>query len=134
LYVEPVYVRATSANSIPELKFVLIVNGSGGPVTLGDNLADAVRKATGVSTTGGGGGGGGGGGASVDQRIQNLLAQALDHFANAQDALTAGNLALYQSELAQAQSLVKQANDLASQTSPSTSPSPSVSPSALPSG
>jgi uncharacterized membrane protein (UPF0182 family) len=133
LYVQPVYVRASSENSIPELKFVMVVNGSGGSISLGSNLSQAIQKAGGEAGGGGGGGGGQPGGGSVDQRIQNLLAQALDHFANAQDALTAGNLALYQSELALAQNLVEQANELASQTSPSPSPSPSVSPSASPS-
>ncbi len=131
LYVQPVYVRASSENSIPELKFVIVVNGSGGSISLGNNLQEAVQAAAGQSGGGGGNNNNGQGGGSVDQRIQNLLSQALDHFANAQDALQAGNLGLYQSELAQAQNLVEQANALARTSTPS--PSPSVSPSVSPS-
>ena len=59
--------------------------------------------------------GGGTPGGTVDQQIQDLLTQALQHFAAAQAALTAGNLGTYQSELKQAQALVQQANDLAAQ-------------------
>jgi hypothetical protein len=41
-----------------------------------------------------------------------LLAQAVQHFAAAEQALRAGNLATYQSEQEQAQALVEQANEL----------------------
>ena len=49
---------------------------------------------------------------TTDQQVQALLTQALEHFASAQEALKAGNLALYQQELEQAQSLIEQANQL----------------------
>jgi uncharacterized membrane protein (UPF0182 family) len=54
----------------------------------------------------------GGGGGTTDQQVQALLTQALEHFAKAQEALKAGDLALYQQELEQAQSLIEQANQL----------------------
>jgi hypothetical protein len=130
LYVQPVYVRSVGENAIPELKRVLVLNGQAPGVGLADDLQSALDLAVGAS---------GGGGptppptGTVDQQIQDLLGQALDHFQAANDALKAGNLSLYQSELTQAQALVQQANDLAQQaaqgdgTSPSVSPSPSAS-------
>jgi SpoU rRNA methylase family enzyme len=57
------------------------------------------------------------------------LKQALDHFAAADAALKAGNLALYQSEVNAAQAAIAKANQLAAKaggTSPS--PSPTMTP------
>jgi uncharacterized membrane protein (UPF0182 family) len=134
LYVQPVYVRSQQASSIPELKRVIVVNGD--KVGIGTSLAEALAASTSGQTPGGGGGGGGGGtpGGSIDQQITDLLTQALQHFQAADAALTAGDLGTYQSELAQAQALVQQANDLAAEqtgtgASGSPTPSPSVSPS-----
>jgi uncharacterized membrane protein (UPF0182 family) len=134
LYVQPVYVRSTQANSIPELKRVIVVNGD--KVGIGNSLSDALAAST-TGQTGGGNGGGGTPTGTIDQQIQDLLNQALQHFSAAQAALTAGNLGTYQSELDQAQALVQQANDLAAQQagtggtagSPTPSPSASASPS-----
>ena len=115
LYVQPVYVRSTQASSIPELKRVIVVNGD--KVGIGNSLSEALAAST-SGQTGGGTGGGGGGGTptgTVDQQIADLLNQALQHFAAAEAALTAGDLGTYQSELDQAQALVQQANDLAAQ-------------------
>ncbi|HEV8563357.1 MAG TPA: UPF0182 family protein [Actinomycetota bacterium] len=134
LYVQPVYVRSVGANAIPELKRVLVLNGQASGVGLADTLADALGAAVGGEPDGptepptG----------TVEQQIQELLTQALDHFSAANEALKDGNLALYQSELSQAQALVQQANDLAEQaagggTGTGTSPSPTVSPTASPS-
>jgi uncharacterized membrane protein (UPF0182 family) len=133
LYVEPVYVRSVGENAIPELKRVLVLNGQASGVGLADNLADALDLAVGA---GAGGGTNEPPTGTLEQRIQELLSQALEHFQAANDALKAGNLALYQTELTQAQALVQQANDLAEQaagTPTGTSPSPSVSPSVTPS-
>ena len=116
LYVEPVYVSSDQTNSVPELKRVVIVNGN--TVAIGTNLQEALSQAVaGVSPSGGGGGGGGGpttGGTTQDQ-IASLLSQAVQHFQAADAALKAGNLGLYQSELAAAQALVEQANQLVAQ-------------------
>jgi uncharacterized membrane protein (UPF0182 family) len=128
LYVQPVYVRSTQQSSIPELKRVIVVNG--GAVGVGSTLADALDASTAGQPSGGGGGGGGGQpGGNVQQQISQLLNQALQHFQAADAALTAGNLGTYQSELQQAEALVKQANDLASQlaSGPSATPTPSAS-------
>jgi uncharacterized membrane protein (UPF0182 family) len=145
LYVLPVYVQASGGTQIPELKQVIVVNGSQGDVSLGSDLADALSKATGGVVGGGGGGNGGGGGGpseggggTIDQQIQAKLAEALQHFAAADAALRAGNLSLYQQELAKAQELVQEANDLAAQgggsTTPTPAPSASASASPTPSG
>ena len=131
LYVQPVYVRSNQENAIPELKRVLVVNG--GVVGVAENFGTALTAAVeGVQPPGGGGEPTGG------QTVSELLAQALDHFQAADQALRDGNLALYQSELDQAQALVQQANDLAGKqgggtTSPPASPSATASATASPS-
>jgi uncharacterized protein len=114
LYVVPVYVQASEGSLIPELKRVIVVNGSNGDVSLGTSLPDALGLATsGVSGGNGPGGNGQPPTGNTDQQIQDLLAQALSHFQKADAALKAGDLATYQSELAQAQALVQQAQQLA---------------------
>jgi uncharacterized membrane protein (UPF0182 family) len=132
LYVQPVYVRSTQASSIPELKRVIVVNGD--KVGIGTSLSEALAASTTGQTGGGGTGGGGTPGGTIDQQITDLLTQALQHFQAADAALTAGDLGTYQSELAQAQTLVQQANDLAAQqTGTGGTGSPTPSPSASPS-
>ena len=69
-----------------------------------------------------------GGGGTVDEQIQQLLTQAVDHFAAADAALRDGDLATYQSELELAQSLVERANELAAGSAGDASPTPSASP------
>jgi uncharacterized membrane protein (UPF0182 family) len=130
LYVQPVYVRSTQASSIPELKRVIVVNGD--KVGIGTSMSEALAAST-SGETGGGTGGGGTGGGTIDQQVADLLGQALQHFAAADAALTAGDLGTYQAELAQAQDLVQQANDLAAEQAGtggtgSPTPSPSASP------
>jgi uncharacterized protein len=123
LYVLPVYVRAAGESAVPELELVLVVNGA--TVTLAGSLPEAIEAATGavsgeepVEPPPPGGG-------TAQQQIQRLLAQAVDHFQRAQEALTAGDLATYQSELEQAQALVERANELAAGEGAPPSPSPS---------
>ena len=48
LYVQPVYVRASQQASLPELKFVLVVNGSDSEVSLGSTLDEALDAAIGA--------------------------------------------------------------------------------------
>ncbi len=131
LYVQPVYVRSTQANAIPELKRVIVVNGD--RVGIGDTLREALTDSLSGQVvepppdgepppTG-----------SVEQRIQDLLAEAAAHFEAAQTALRNGDLATYQTEVDAAQEAVNQANELAAQLagvppSPSTgTPTPSPS-------
>jgi uncharacterized membrane protein (UPF0182 family) len=104
LYVQPVYVRSNQENAIPELKRVLVVNG--GVVGVGEDFQTALTAAVEGSQPSEGPGGGG-------ATVSDLLTQALQHFQAADQALKDQNLALYQSELAQAQALVQEANDLA---------------------
>ena len=130
LYVQPVYVRSNQENSIPELKRVVVVNGN--TVGLGTSLSEAIADSTSGQPSGGGGETPPPGG-SIDEQVAGLLDQALQHFAAANAALTAGNLATYQSELDQAQQLVQQANDLIAQQGASgaggATPTPTASPS-----
>jgi uncharacterized membrane protein (UPF0182 family) len=141
LYVVPVYVTASdSTPAIPELKRVVVVNGSQGAVSLGTSLPEALGIATTGVSNGHGNGQGGNGGpptGNVDQQIQQLLNDALSHFQKADAALKAGDLGTYQSELAAAEALVQQAQQLAASTnsgtgsgSGSTTTSPTPTPSA----
>lgn len=109
LYVLPMYVRARQEAAVPELKLVMVVNGSS--VSVATSLPPALQEATGA-TTGGEPPPPDGGGGTVDQQVQQLLTQAVDHFAAAQAALRNGDLAAYQSELELAQAFVERANEL----------------------
>jgi uncharacterized membrane protein (UPF0182 family) len=135
LYVQPVYVQSDQENAIPELKRVVVVNGSA--IGIGSSLNAALTDSLGEVVPPEGGGGQPPQG-SVEEQIQILLDQAAQHFAAADAALRAGDLATYQTEIkaaqdatAQAQQLI--ANLLGVQASGSPSPSPSVSPSPSPS-
>jgi len=136
LYVQPVYVQSNQENAIPELKRVVVVNGSA--IGIGSSLRAALTDSLGevVPPVGGGGQPPQG---SVEEQIQVLLDQAAQHFAAADAALRAGDLAKYQTEIAAAQAATAQAQQLIASllgAQPSGSPSPSVtvSPSPSPSG
>jgi uncharacterized membrane protein (UPF0182 family) len=126
LYVLPMYVRANQEAAVPELKLVMVVNGSS--VSVATSLPEAIEDATGAATDGGPEPPPDGGGGTVDEQIQQLLTQAVDHFAAADAALRDGDLATYQSELELAQSLVERANELAAGSAGDASPTPSASP------
>jgi uncharacterized membrane protein (UPF0182 family) len=132
LWVQPVYVRAAQAQAVPELKRVVVANGTA--VGVGSTLSGALDASVEGETTGGGGGGGGEPTGTISEQVADLLDQALEHFAAADAALTDGDLARYQSELQQAQDLVQQANDLAAQETgaPTSSATPTASASASP--
>ena len=110
LYVQPVYVRAAQANSIPELKFVLVGNGTriGFGPTLEEALTDSFvgqvidEPGDGEQPTG-----------SAQQRLAQVIAEAVQHFQAADQALQDGDLATYQSEIEAAQRLVEEADELA---------------------
>ena len=127
LYVQPVYVESVQENAIPELKRVIVVNGSqigiGSSLreALTDSLGEVIPPEEGEEPPPQG---------SVEQQIQALLDQAAQHFAAAEEALRAGDLATYQSEIDAAQDVTTQAQELIAellgvQPSPSPSPSPS---------
>lgn len=125
LYVLPVFVASNAANTIPELKFVLVVHG--GTVTVGSTLPAAIAASFNQQPPPPNGGP-----PPTGSKVSDLLAQALKDFADAQTALTKGDLAEYQRLINAAQDLVRQANDLAAQGTPT--PGPSPSPSASPTG
>jgi hypothetical protein len=127
LYVQPVYVKSDQPNAIPELKRVVVVNGPeigiGATLreALSDSLGEVIPPEEGEEPPPQG---------SVEQQIQALLDQAAQHFAAADEALRAGDLATYQSEITAAQDATTQAQELIAeflgvQPSPSPSPSPS---------
>jgi len=127
LYVQPVYVESNQPNAIPELKRVVVANGT--KIGIGSSLRAALTDSLGEVVPPEGGeqpppqG-------SVEQQIQALLDQAAQHFVAADAALRAGDLATYQSEIAAAQDATTQAQELIAgllgvQPSPSPSPSPS---------
>ncbi len=130
LYVQPVFVESNQPNSIPELKRVVVVNGSeiGIGTTLRDALADSIGEAVPPSD-----GGEPPPEGTVDEQVTALLDQAAAHFAAADAALTAGDLATYQSEIEAAKAAIEQAQALLG-TEPSPTPSSSASASPSPSG
>jgi uncharacterized protein len=136
LYVEPVYVRSAQESAIPELKRVLVANG--GAIGLGSTLTQALIDSLGeqvVPPEGGGGGPTPEG--NVRQQIAQLLQQALNHFAAADAALKAGNLATYQVEVNAARLAIRRAEELAARSGtasplPSPVPTPTASPTVSP--
>jgi hypothetical protein len=132
LWVQPVYVRSSQTQAVPELKRVVVVNGTA--VGLGNTLSDALAASVEGQVPDGGGGGGEPTG-TVSEQVAALLDEALRHFTAADAALKAGDLATYQEELALAQDLVEQANDLAAAQETGETPSestPSATASATP--
>ncbi len=131
LYVQPVYaLQETGEGSYPVLQFVLASFGrnAGFGTTLTEALNDVLESGelteeeatgggsdTGGSDTGGGGGGGGGGSdgstgnGTLSPEVLDLLQQAVDAFAEADQALQDGDSVRYAELTEQAEDLVKQA-------------------------
>ena len=132
LYVQPVYVKAADQSaSVPELKRVVVVNGD--VVGVGDTLDEALTVAVEGQDQPEPDPGQGGNGGQIDRTVAELLAEAADRFAAAEEALRAGDLATYQTEVEAAQDLVAQALELSGEpltepTDATTTPSPSASP------
>jgi hypothetical protein len=123
LYVQPVYVKSNQPNAIPELKRVVVANGTeiGIGTTLRDALADSIGAAVPPEE----------GGApppqgTVEEQVQALLDEAAQHFAAADEALRAGDLATYQAEIEAAQTAIERAQELLG-AAPNASPSPTPS-------
>jgi uncharacterized membrane protein (UPF0182 family) len=134
LYVQPVYVESDQPNAIPELRRVVVVNGSriGLGATLTEALEDSVSGAVSPPPPPDGEGPPQPPEGSVEEQIQALLDEAAQHFAAADAALRAGDLATYQTEIDAAQQATAQAQQLIAgllgvdtTTTPSPSPSPS---------
>jgi hypothetical protein len=124
LYVQPVYVKSRQPNSIPELKRVLVVNGT--QIGIGDTLREALADSLGEVVppqdgeepppTG-----------TIEEQIEALLDEASAHFAAADEALRAGDLATYQAEIEAARQATAEAQALLAELlgfEPSPSPSP----------
>jgi uncharacterized membrane protein (UPF0182 family) len=123
LYVQPVVVRANAPNAIPELKRVVVVHGE--TVTIADTLAEALDASFGRPTEPTPPGEE----EPPTAEVADLLAQALQHFQEAERLLEAGDLAGYEREIDAGQELVRQAEEAASTgASPTPSPSPTASP------
>src|SRR4030081_3765661 len=124
LYFEPIYLKATSASGLPELKKVILADQS--KVVYTDTLQQAIDQLVGTSTapppttfTP----------AQVAQ-IANLVTQANAHYAAAYAALKAGDLTTFASEMAQVGTILQQLQQLTGTTAlPATTASPSPSPS-----
>jgi len=115
LYVQPVYVQARQQNSIPELKRVVVVNGT--QVGIGATLRVAITNSLGTEVSPGGGNNGGNGGnppptGTLDQQVSSFLQEAANHFAAADTALENGDLATYQREVNAARDAIAQAERL----------------------
>jgi uncharacterized membrane protein (UPF0182 family) len=131
LWVRPLYVEAEGATPLPQLKRVIVVYN--GRVVMENSLRDAlvqlfgdspptleeqagappVAGATPIPTPTAPP-------AAGQPTLQQLLAEANDHFNNAQDALRRGDLAGYQRENDLAHDAINRASDLANGTTPTT--------------
>jgi hypothetical protein len=113
LYVQPIFVQGSAANSIPLLQRVAVYYNNS--VGYASTLAAAVSQViSGEAPPPAGGGeeqppppaGGGTGGAA---NVQNLLRQANEAYRSAQQALEAGKLGLYQQRVNRMAELLQQA-------------------------
>jgi uncharacterized membrane protein (UPF0182 family) len=129
LYFEPIYLQATAAGGLPELKKVILADQD--TVVYTDTLQQAIDQLVGTSTapppTGGG---------TVPTilapavilQIATLVTQANQHYTAAYAALKAGDLTSFANEMATVGSLLKQLQALTGTPTPSVSPSPGASP------
>jgi uncharacterized membrane protein (UPF0182 family) len=117
LYVMPLYLKG-AGSEFPELKRVVAVAGEN--VRMGDTLDEALAAIFGDAQPSEPG---------VEepaQQVDELLAQAVQHFQLAEAALRRGDLAEYQRQIARAEQAIRRAQ---SEGSPSPSPTPSPGPS-----
>jgi uncharacterized membrane protein (UPF0182 family) len=131
LYFEPIYLQATSASGLPELKKVILADSVN--VAYADTLQQAIDQLVGTSTappsttpppttfTP----------AQVAQ-VANLVTQANLHYAAAYAALKSGDLTTFASEMATVGQLLQQLQQITGVTPTTTTPSPSPSPRATP--
>jgi uncharacterized membrane protein (UPF0182 family) len=127
LYVQPVYVQSDQANAIPELRRVIVVNGTeiGIGTTLREALADSLGEVVAPPPDDGAEPPPTG---TIDEQVQALLQEAAEHFVLADAALRAGDLATYQAEVELAQAAIEEAVALLGEGgggTPAESPSPS---------
>ncbi|TMC72162.1 MAG: UPF0182 family protein [Chloroflexi bacterium] len=128
LYFEPIYLRATSASGLPELKKVILADQV--QVVYTDTLQQAIDQLVGTSTappptnipppviT-----------PAVIAQIADLVSQANLHYAAAYAALKSGDLTTYASEMVKVGDILKQLQTLTATAKATPSPSPKASPS-----
>ncbi len=115
LYVEPLFLRATSSN-IPELRRVVLVLGD--RVVMGERLDDALDLLFGQQVPSVEPGPAGGtptpapDGQPADPRVATLVQQAIDAFATADQALRNGDLGGYQAATRSAEAALLEAQRL----------------------
>jgi uncharacterized membrane protein (UPF0182 family) len=133
LYFEPIYLKATSASGLPELKKVILADQS--KVVYTDTLQQAIDQLVGTATappptttpppttlT-----------AAQVAQIESLVAQANQHYAAAYAALKAGDLTTFANEMAIVGQLLQQLQQITGTVPTTTSPSPTPRTSASPS-
>lgn len=128
LYFEPIYLRATQASSLPELKKVILADQT--QVVYTDTLQEALDQLVGTSTapppnnnppptiT-----------PAVVAQIADLVTQANLHYAAAYAALKSGDLTTYASEMVKVGDVLKQLQTLTASAKATPSPTPRASPS-----
>ena len=138
LYFEPIYLRASQAQSLPELKKVILADQDS--VAYADTLQEAIDQLVGTATgppqnnnppttalT-----------AAQLAQVENLVTQANDHYNAAYAALKAGDLTTFANEMQQVGAILQQLQQLLGSTSstgktPTPSPSPGARASPTPS-
>jgi uncharacterized membrane protein (UPF0182 family) len=121
LYVQPIYISASSAETegIPEFKRAIV--SFNGQIEMRDTLDQAIAAIFGEAPDGGTGGdgdgdGGDGGTTEVPEEVESLLQAAQEAFAEADAALRAGDLATYADKVAEAESFIERALNLIGET------------------
>jgi uncharacterized membrane protein (UPF0182 family) len=129
LYFEPIYLKATTASGLPELKKVILADQN--QVVYTDTLLQAINQLVGASppptttppptiTP------------AVIAQIADLVTQANVHYAAAYAALKSGDLTTYASEMVTVGKLLDQLKTLTTSAQPKGTPSPSPRASASP--
>lgn len=129
LYFQPVYLRSSGATSVPELKKVLLAHGD--QVVYSDNVQNALAVLAGqAAPTPAPSGSAAPGPAPPSETVQQLVADALQHYNNAQQALKNGDLQTYAKEM---QAVADDLQKIQALGGASPSPSPSTTPRPSPS-
>jgi uncharacterized membrane protein (UPF0182 family) len=123
VYVQPLYTESQQQGlGIPELKRVIVVNGQ--DVTMRNTLPEALAAAVGAAPPTEEPGEEPVPGEEAPADVTSLLVQAQEHFEAAETALREGDLATYQAEIEEAQSLIQQAAEAVG-VAPTPEPTPS---------
>ncbi|MGH2692893.1 MAG: UPF0182 family protein [Actinomycetota bacterium] len=130
MYVQPLYLESEQqAQSIPELKRVIVLNGDN--VVMEETLGEAIASAVGAAPPEEEPAEELGGVPSEDQTAAQLYAEADAHFAAAEEALAAGDLGTFQSEFEQGVAAFREAQQIEGIAPPAeATPAPGASPAA----